>query len=69
MTGIRCLWSRCFWTKSLVGQLIGFMLLARGLDCTLDRRPRLCPPDEAITDARAKVRAACVAFGLDFSAG
>ncbi len=28
MTGIRCLWSRCFWTKSLVGQLIGFMLLA-----------------------------------------
>ena len=45
------------------------LLLARGLDCTLDRRPRLCPPDEAITDARAKVRAACVAFGLDFSAG
>lgn len=28
MTGIRCLWSRCFWTRSLVGQLIGFMLLA-----------------------------------------
>jgi signal transduction histidine kinase len=28
MMSIRCLWSRCFWTKSLVGQLIGFMLLA-----------------------------------------
>jgi signal transduction histidine kinase len=28
MSGIRCLWSRCFWTRSLVGQLIGFMLLA-----------------------------------------
>jgi signal transduction histidine kinase len=25
---MRCLWSRCFWTRSLVGQLIGFMLLA-----------------------------------------
>ncbi|MBA4096186.1 MAG: two-component sensor histidine kinase [Rhodospirillum sp.] len=25
---VRCLWSRCFWTRSLVGQLIGFMLLA-----------------------------------------
>src|SRR5262245_53429303 len=28
MSGIRCLWSRCFWTRSLVGQLIGLMLLA-----------------------------------------
>jgi glutamate-ammonia-ligase adenylyltransferase len=43
-------------------------LLARGLDCTLDRRPRLCPPDEALSAARAQVRAACQAFGLDFSA-
>jgi signal transduction histidine kinase len=25
---MRCLWSKCFWTRSLVGQLIGFMLLA-----------------------------------------
>jgi glutamate-ammonia-ligase adenylyltransferase len=45
------------------------LLLARGLDCTLDRRPRLCAPDDAIAAARAKVRAACLAFGLDFSAG
>jgi signal transduction histidine kinase len=28
MTDLRCLWSRCFWTRSLVGQLIGLMLLA-----------------------------------------
>jgi len=28
MMNISCLWSRCFWTRSLVGQLIGFMLLA-----------------------------------------
>ena len=28
MMSVRCLWSRCFWTRSLVGQLIGFMLLA-----------------------------------------
>jgi glutamate-ammonia-ligase adenylyltransferase len=45
------------------------LLLAKGLDCTLDRRPRLCPPDEALDAARAQVRAACLAFGLDFSAG
>jgi glutamate-ammonia-ligase adenylyltransferase len=45
------------------------LLLARGLDCTLDRRPRLCPPDAAIDAARAQVRAACLAFALDFSAG
>jgi len=45
------------------------LLLARGLDCTLDRRPRLCAPDEAIAAARAQVRAACLAFGLDFSPG
>jgi glutamate-ammonia-ligase adenylyltransferase len=43
-------------------------LLARGLDCTLDRRPRLCAPDAAIAAARASVRAACQAYGLDFSA-
>jgi glutamate-ammonia-ligase adenylyltransferase len=45
------------------------LLLARGLDCTLDRRPRLSPPDEPLDVARAQVRAACLAFGLDFSAG
>lgn len=28
MMSLKCLWSRCFWTRSLVGQLIGFMLLA-----------------------------------------
>jgi hypothetical protein len=28
MMSVKCLWSRCFWTRSLVGQLIGFMLLA-----------------------------------------
>jgi glutamate-ammonia-ligase adenylyltransferase len=43
-------------------------LLARGLDCTLDRRPRLCPSDAGIEAARAIVRAACLAQGLDFSA-
>jgi glutamate-ammonia-ligase adenylyltransferase len=42
-------------------------LLARGLDCTLDRRPRLAVPDAALSAARAQVRAACRAFGLDFS--
>lgn len=42
-------------------------LLSRALDCTLDRRPRLCPDDEAIAPARAAVRAACMAHGLDFS--
>jgi glutamate-ammonia-ligase adenylyltransferase len=44
-------------------------LLARGLDCTLDRRPRLCAPDAGLLAARECVRAACQAFGLDFSAG
>ena len=42
------------------------VLLARGLDCTLDRRPRLCAPDAALDAARAVVRAACRAQGLDF---
>jgi glutamate-ammonia-ligase adenylyltransferase len=43
-------------------------LLARGLDCTLDRRPRLWAPDADLEAARAVVRAACRAQGLDFSA-
>ncbi len=43
-------------------------LLARGLDCTLDQRPRLCPEDPDIASARATIRAACRRQGLDFSA-
>jgi glutamate-ammonia-ligase adenylyltransferase len=42
-------------------------LLARGLDCTLDRRPRITLEDEAIAHARAVVRAACRDHGLVFS--
>lgn len=42
-------------------------LLARGLDCTLDRRPRLTLEDAPIAMARSVVRAACRAQGLSFS--
>ncbi|HEV8693896.1 MAG TPA: bifunctional [glutamate--ammonia ligase]-adenylyl-L-tyrosine phosphorylase/[glutamate--ammonia-ligase] adenylyltransferase [Lysobacter sp.] len=42
-------------------------LLTRGLDCTLDRRPRRLPLDLAIGDARAAIRAAAQAQGLDFT--
>ena len=42
-------------------------LLARGLDCTLDRRPRITPEDAAISAARRVVREACRAQGLMFS--
>ena len=44
------------------------LLLARSLDCTLDRRPRLCAEDDAIAAARAVIRQACRARGLDFDA-
>jgi glutamate-ammonia-ligase adenylyltransferase len=44
-------------------------LLARGLDCTLDRRPRITLEDPAIAQARAVVREACRAQGLDFTPG
>ena len=44
-------------------------MLSRGLDCTLDRRPRIVPEDEVVADARETVRAACRSQGLDFSAG
>ena len=44
-------------------------LLSRGLDCTLDRRPRIVPEDETVAAARACVRAACRSQGLAFSAG
>ncbi|MDZ4350351.1 MAG: bifunctional [glutamate--ammonia ligase]-adenylyl-L-tyrosine phosphorylase/[glutamate--ammonia-ligase] adenylyltransferase [Xanthomonadaceae bacterium] len=41
-------------------------LLRAALACTLDRLPRLIVPDADITAARATVRAACAAAGLDF---
>jgi glutamate-ammonia-ligase adenylyltransferase len=44
------------------------LLLARGLDCTLDRRARRVPRDEEIESARAIVRATAADVGLDFSA-
>ena len=45
------------------------VLLARGLECTLDQRPRLVVEDAALAAARHVVRAACRQQGLDFSAG
>ncbi|MFT3807662.1 bifunctional [glutamate--ammonia ligase]-adenylyl-L-tyrosine phosphorylase/[glutamate--ammonia-ligase] adenylyltransferase [Arenimonas sp.] len=41
-------------------------LLSRGLECTLDRRPRLVREDESIAAARAIVRSICRQRGLDF---
>jgi glutamate-ammonia-ligase adenylyltransferase len=41
-------------------------LLGLGLDCTLDQRPRLVAPDDALDAAREVVRAACVGRGLAF---
>lgn len=41
-------------------------LLRAALACTLDRLPRLVAADADIAAARAHVRAACVAAGLDF---
>ncbi len=43
------------------------VLLLRSLDCTLDLRPRLCPPDDVLDAARADVSAACDTHGLSFS--
>lgn len=43
-------------------------LLTRSLACTLDRRPRIVPEDAEVAAARATIRAACRAHGLDFSA-
>jgi len=43
-------------------------LLAAGLACTLDRRPRLTVQTPAIAAACAAIRAACIAHGLDFDA-
>ncbi|KGM56475.1 glutamate-ammonia-ligase adenylyltransferase [Lysobacter arseniciresistens ZS79] len=42
-------------------------LLARGLECTLDRRARRVPPDDGIEQARAAIRDAARAHGLDFA--
>ena len=42
------------------------VLLDVGLACTLDRRPRLAAPTEAIAQARAAVDEALRACGLDF---
>lgn len=44
-------------------------LLAAGLSCTLDRRPRLTLPTPQIAQARVEVIAACTAAGLAFAAG
>ncbi len=43
------------------------LMLGRGLDCTLDQRPRLVAPDAALDAARAVISAACRGQGLDFS--
>ncbi|PRH81462.1 bifunctional [glutamate--ammonia ligase]-adenylyl-L-tyrosine phosphorylase/[glutamate--ammonia-ligase] adenylyltransferase [Arenimonas caeni] len=45
------------------------LMLDLGLDCTLDQRPRIVPPDEALDAARATIRGACSAHGLDFGSG
>ena len=42
------------------------LMLDLGLDCTLDQRPRIVPPDAALDAARAAVRAACSECGLVF---
>ena len=41
-------------------------LLADGLGCTLDRRPRLAPETETIAKARETIRAVTKQHGLDF---
>jgi len=42
-------------------------LLDQGLDCTLDLRPRIVAPDEALEAARAAVREGAAACGLGFA--
>jgi len=42
-------------------------LLARGLDCTLDRRQRRVVPDAEVDAARAGIRRVAKALGLDFA--
>ncbi len=43
-------------------------LLELGLACTLDRRPRMAAPSDALEQARASISAACVEAGLPFDA-
>lgn len=43
------------------------LMVDMGLDCTLDQRPRLVPPDDALDAARAVIREACRVCGLLFS--
>lgn len=43
------------------------ILLSRGLDCSLDRRPRLIQPDGPVERARAAIQAAAALYDLDFS--
>lgn len=43
------------------------LLLARSLDCTLDQRPRQVACSDDIESARAAIRIACQAQGLDFT--
>ncbi|MEJ7745631.1 MAG: bifunctional [glutamate--ammonia ligase]-adenylyl-L-tyrosine phosphorylase/[glutamate--ammonia-ligase] adenylyltransferase [Luteimonas sp.] len=45
------------------------VLLAEGLACTLDRRPRLAPETEAIAHARTVIGDAARQHGLDFITG
>ncbi len=42
------------------------VLLQRSLDCTLDRRPRVVTLDALVDSARAAIREACYAHGLEF---
>jgi len=43
------------------------LMLGLGLDCTLDQRPRLVPPDDALDAARAVIHSACRRAGLEFN--
>ncbi|MFC4726683.1 bifunctional [glutamate--ammonia ligase]-adenylyl-L-tyrosine phosphorylase/[glutamate--ammonia-ligase] adenylyltransferase [Coralloluteibacterium thermophilus] len=43
-------------------------LVARGLACTLDARPRIVEEDADLARTRAAIRAACRSAGLDFTA-
>ena len=59
----------CGWLDAATGQALQqahATLLEVGLACTLDRRPRLAPPDAAVERARAAVTAAVLGHGLDF---
>jgi [glutamine synthetase] adenylyltransferase / [glutamine synthetase]-adenylyl-L-tyrosine phosphorylase len=42
-------------------------LLDVGLACTLDRRPRMAVPTDALEEAQRVITAACTAAGLDFN--